>query len=255
MRRLHAILLLLAVATAGCGEDQPDLPTAPSVDTSTAINELFEGVVNPGATLFYSFRVTADRNVTLMLASLVGADARPLDVPVELGFGIPQGTGCGLIRTTSARPGLQAQIDYGTTAGTYCVNLSGTSGLSGPATFAIRIRHEPSELPDAAPAVVSFASQLALGGFSTRSFPATRKGTASVTLESLSQSGARVGVGLGLQPLSGAGCHLSRMVEVEPGGGPHLSMPVDIGTTFCVSVIDVGQLTSSASFNIRIDHP
>jgi hypothetical protein len=75
-----------------------------------------------------------------------------------------------------------------------------------------------------------------------------------VTLESLSQSGATVGVGLGLPPVSGIGCHISRLVEVAPGAGPHLSLPVEIGT-FCVSIIDLGALTAAASFQLRLSHP
>ena len=254
MRVAHVVLILVIVVTAGCGEDPPEIPTAPSVDTSTPVTEVFEGIATPGVTPFYSFRVQANRNVTYMLASLVAVGGRPLDTPLTLGIGVPQGTGCGVTRSTIATPALQAHIDHGTPAGTYCVNLAGTSALPTQATFAIRIRQEPSELPDPAPAAVTFASQLALGGASSRTFTSSQKGTVSVTLESLGQTGATVGVGLGLPPVSGTGCHVSRMVEVTAGGGPHLSLAVDIGT-FCVSVIDVGALAAPAAFSLRIDHP
>jgi hypothetical protein len=255
MRLAQAALISLLVFAAGCGEDLPELPTTPSVDVSVPVVEVFEGTVTPGAVPFYSIRVQADRDVTFMLASVVSLDTGlPLDIPLTLGMGVPQGTNCGVTRSTTTAPGLQMHIHNGTPAGTYCVNLSGTSALPGPATFAIRIRQEPTPLPDPAPGTITFASQLALRGFSSRTFTSSRTGTVTVTLESLSQSGATVAVGVGLPPVGGTGCHISRLVEVAPGGGPHLSMPIEAGT-FCVAVFDRGMLTGPASFQLRLDHP
>jgi hypothetical protein len=253
-RAARALLLTLLLTAAGCGEDVPDLPTAPTTDATVPVTDLFQGTIAPGGQRFYSFRVLTDRDVSFMLASLTGADGRPLDVTVTLGVGIPQGTGCAVTRSTGATAGLKAQFGHGSPVGTYCINIAAPANLPGPAFFALRIRQEPSELPDAVPGVVTFDSQLAPNGSSTRTFRASRPGDVSITLESLGPQASRVGLVVGLPPLTGSGCVPSRFVEVSPGGGPHLALPVDIGT-YCVSVVDVGAQTGSVAFQVRIGHP
>lgn len=254
MRTARLLLLCFACAAAGCGEDAPAPPTGPTTDTTVARTELFQGTIAPGGTAFYSFSVLADRNVAMTLAGLIDAAGRPLDVPVTLGFGIPQGTGCGVTRSVVTTPALQAQIVHGTPPGTYCVNITGTSGLAATTTFTIRIRQEPSTPPTAAPGTVMFESQLAVGGSSTRTFNASQSGTITVSLEGLGGSGARVGLGLGLPRDTGIGCIATRAVEVTSGSGPHISLPADVGF-YCVTIFDIGTLTSSVPFSIRVGHP
>ena len=249
----RAALLLLLLAAAGCGEDTPDLPTAPTIDPTIPVTELFTGVLSPGSQRFYSYRVQTDRLVSFMLAALIGEDGRPLrDVAVTLGIGTPQGTGCAVSRSTGAFVGLQSQFGHGSAPGTYCINVAAPPTLPGQAGFALRIRQEPSELPDPAPGTITFASQLATNGTTTRTFQASRPGDVSIMLESLGEQATRVGLAIGLPPISGSGCLVSRFDEVSAGGG--FVIPVDIGT-YCVSLIDIGEQTGPVAFSVRIQHP
>ena len=255
MKLLKSLLVVLALAAVACGDD--DLPTEPSgplTDLSIARVELFQGTIGPGGTAFYSFNVLADRGVAMMLASMVDATGAPVDVPMVLGFGVPQGTGCGVTRSITTRVALQAQIFNGTPIGTYCVNLADAGELRGTVTFSIRIRQEPDPQADPAPATVTFASQVAPGGVTARSFIASRPGTVEVTVESVSPSSARLGLGIGIPRIDGAGCVPMRTLEITNGSGTVFTVPVDLGT-FCARVFDLGTLGAPASFSIRIVHP
>jgi hypothetical protein len=254
MKLFPSFVIVLALAAAGCGEDNVPTDPGPITDLSIARVELFQGTIGPGGTAFYSFNVLADRGVAMMLASITDASGAPLDMPMVLGFGVPQGTGCGVTRSVTTRPALQAQIFNGTPVGTYCVNLADAGELSSTVTFSVRIRQEPDPQADAAPGTVTFSSQVAPGGATTRSFMATRPGNVEIIVDSVSPSSARLGLGVGIPRFDGSGCVPMRTLEITTSSGTAMTVPVDLGT-FCARVFDLGSLTSPASFSIRIVHP
>jgi hypothetical protein len=255
MKTIKTLLLLCALAAApGCGDDPPTGPSEPITDLTLARVELFRGTISPGGAAFYSFNVLAARGVAMMYASLTDESGNPLDTPMVLGFGVPQGTGCGVTRTITVSPALQAQLFNGTPIGTYCVNLADAGGLTAPAAFTIRIRQEPSPEADAAPGSATFASQVAPGGGTTRTFFASRPGNAELMVESVSPDAALLGLGIGLPRVDGTGCVPTRIVDISSSVRPTLTVPVDIGQ-FCAQVIDRGGFASPASFSVRIIHP
>jgi len=104
-------------------------------------------------------------------------------------------------------------------------------------------------------ASVTWSTNLATGGASSRSFKTTRTGTVSITLQSLAASTTlRAGLGVGIPLGDGSGCVLSRSVETVAGSTAQLELSVDPGN-YCVQVYDLGQLTQPASFTVLLVYP
>lgn len=142
MRTLAALVLGLALLGAsGCG-DETGSTTAPTTTSTATLTELFLGSVEPGGTRFYSFTVVNTGTVSLLLASLTPGGVQPaLGTPMQFGFGVPQGTGCGLTTSIETAAGLTAQITNTSNPGIYCVSITDNGRLTASADFAIRIIH------------------------------------------------------------------------------------------------------------------
>jgi hypothetical protein len=127
------------LATAGCGET----PTSPTDDTATdaRLTEMFAGVIPIRGTKFYSYTVTTAGTVSAMLGSLTTGTGAVARHSVELGIGIPAGTGCAVSHVITAPPSLIPQLTQEAVAGTYCVSIADVEGLPASMNFAIRIVH------------------------------------------------------------------------------------------------------------------
>jgi hypothetical protein len=129
--------LVIAIAAAGCGHTATT-PTSATTTAPTTI--LFSGTLQPKATRFYSYTLTTAGTVTAMLASLEQGGA-PKPNALELGLGIPAGTGCAVESAQSTTTSLVPQIREDASIGTYCVRISDTDGLPAPMNFTIRVIH------------------------------------------------------------------------------------------------------------------
>jgi hypothetical protein len=105
--------------------------------------------------------------------------------------------------------------------------------------------------PNAPTTTDTFTGTLAAGGVDLQSFTVSQAGTVTVTLATVApQSTITVGLGLG-QP-SGTTCTLfstdetARMGSVETG-------TVDVGS-YCVEIYDLGNVQTSDTFTITINH-
>ena len=131
--------LTLALVTAACGDDTPTSPSSSTVTTSTVT---FTGSLAVGDSRFYSFTNGAAGDVTALLASVAAVETRlPLGVPLELGIGVPAGTGCGVTTTQLVSPGLVSQMSVSLAAGTFCLRVADAGELRTPASFAVRFTH------------------------------------------------------------------------------------------------------------------
>jgi len=97
----------------------------------------------------------------------------------------------------------------------------------------------------------TWSSIVAPGGQSTRSFTVNSSGTITVTLTA---AGATLGLGIGLPRVTGGGCRLGVSVNTPAGSAPQLSASADAGQ-YCVQVYDLGTLTDTVGFALKIDHP
>ena len=116
---------------------------------------------------------------------------------------------------------------------------------------------DPPTTPEPTPTTttVTFASNLAMGGASSRSFDVTRAGTVSATLTMVGNSATlKVGLGVGIPFADGTGCVLSRSVETIAGTTAQLELNVDVGK-YCLQIYDPGTLTSVVPFSINLIYP
>ncbi len=142
MRFPRLLALCAVLAGAACGDDGMT-PTSPTGSTAVAFTtKLFSGTLAPRSTRFYSYTVRTSGTVTAMLASVVAGGSVPATSNrLELGIGIPAGTGCAVSLAENTAVALVPQLSQTASPGIYCVRVSDTDGLPGPMTFAVRITH------------------------------------------------------------------------------------------------------------------
>ena len=175
---------------------------------------------------------------------------------VSLRLGMPSGTTCAPTNTQNVTPAFTQQIAAELAAGTYCVGIADTGGLTQPTNFLDQDQPD-SEVVAAArspatPSSETFASNLAVRGTSARTFRATGNGQVTLRLQSLGASDALVDLGFGIPRSDGSGCLIAR--TVRGGVGSQISTPVDLGP-YCVVITDFGNLTAPTSFSINITKP
>lgn len=137
MRALRLLFLMTPMVCLGC-DDPLESPTSPTTTTPAPI--LFTGTLQPMATRFYSYTLTSAGTITAMLASLEHHGV-PTGTAVELGIGIPAGTGCAVESPTTATPSLIPQVRQDASTGTYCVRIADRAGLAVPLNFTVRVVH------------------------------------------------------------------------------------------------------------------
>ena len=253
MRPTLTLLLVAALAAAGCDET-PTQPTTPS--TPVTVSQTFADTLPAGGAAFYSFVVLQASPVSLMFGSLTPAGTdTPLSIPMAIGIGVPQGTGCNVPSPVDIAPGLTYQASQTLGIGTYCLNIADAGGnLAGPADFAIRIVANPPDSEPGEPGTSVFRSDLTVGGAATRTFPATKAGVVVLRLESLGPpSNVEASIGIGLPRDDGTGaCNVtSAIVTSAPA---EVSVPVAAGI-FCAKIADVGQFTGIVTFSMNIVRP
>jgi hypothetical protein len=140
---MTARMLATAVAaalTVACGDEAS--PTSPTDTTPVTTSVTYAGTLDVGASRFYSFTNNAAGSVTAFLASVTSPDTRlPVAAPLELGIGVPAGTGCATTTTQVVAPGLVSQITVSLAAGVFCLRVADAGELRAPVTFAIRFTH------------------------------------------------------------------------------------------------------------------
>jgi hypothetical protein len=100
---------------------------------------------------------------------------------------------------------------------------------------------------------MTFASQLAVRGSTTRSFTMSAAGTVKLTLSTLGNGSAVAGIGIGVGA-TGAPCSLAQSVVTGPGSEPQVVASADAGT-YCVEVYDTGTLLEDTPFSLAVEHP
>ena len=134
------LALTLAAVSAGCGDDES--PTSPTDSAAVTTSITYTGTLEVGASRFYSFTNNTSGSVTAFLASVTAPDSKlPLTVPLELGIGVPAGTGCATTATQIVAPGLVSQMSASLAAGVFCLRVADAGEMRGPITFAVRFVH------------------------------------------------------------------------------------------------------------------
>jgi hypothetical protein len=104
------------------------------------------------------------------------------------------------------------------------------------------------------PTTSIFASRLTPGGAVSRSFGATTTGTVTVMLTNAAGPLTRVGLGIGVPTTGIAKCALSTAISTASATTPQISAAVDPGQ-YCITIYDLGTLTSPIDFSITLVYP
>ena len=115
----------------------------------------------------------------------------------------------------------------------------------------------PASTTPATPTTELFTGSLALKDSTFYSFTVVQKSNVFLTLASLTVAdpgpAVSIPLNLGLGVPAGIGCALTQSLTVPPMLTPQIGVTLDPGI-FCVSIQDVGNLTSPVNFAIRIVH-
>lgn len=135
MMTMRLVCLLAAIVMAASCGDSAESPTSPTTGPTTI---LFSGTLQPRGTRFYSYTLANAGTVSAMLASLERGST-PMTNTLELGIGVPAGTGCAVQNAVIISSSLLPQLRQDTAAGTYCVRIADTLGLPVAMNFTIRV--------------------------------------------------------------------------------------------------------------------
>ena len=137
MSLMRCLAFATAIAAAACGET---VETPTSATTTDPVTVLFSGTLQPRSSRFYSYTLRSVGTVTAMLASLE-RNGVPVNHTLELGLGVPAGTGCAVSAAASTTTALVPQLRQDATIGTYCVRIADVDGLPSAMNFTIRVIH------------------------------------------------------------------------------------------------------------------
>jgi hypothetical protein len=149
MKHLFPLVLLTAIAAAGCNTQTADNSTSPTTPTTPTITEpAFTGTLsasqNGGQNNVYTFSVAQVGPLTVTLT----AAGPPSGVGIGLAIGTPTfsttGTTCSPIATNSnAQVGVNAPQISGTVsaAGPYCLAVFGIPPITADLTYSVTVAH------------------------------------------------------------------------------------------------------------------
>lgn len=112
----------------------------------------------------------------------------------------------------------------------------------------------PTPTTPTGPTTAIFASRLTPNGAVSRSFGATTAGTVTVMLTNAAGPSTVVGLGIGVPTTGVARCALSTAISTASSSTPQIAAAVDAGQ-YCVTVYDLGTLTSPIDFSVTLVYP
>ena len=250
--RTLTLLVLFIAGTTACEEtlSVPSAPTQPPL-VSQATTQVFTGTLSPGGTQSVAINV-GSVPIRVSLSSLTDSAGTPLPQSLRLTFGVPQGTGCGALHTTTTPANLSTHLQMLVTGGTFCIGVADIGQLSGDATYAIRVTlGDPTTRGETT--TVEYSSTVLPNGSTTRTFNAHARGEVTVLMDTISPASvASLKLGIGFPRNDGGGCQIN--LSATATRGAQFTVPVEAGT-YCVQVSDPGTLSGPAQFTLRIQHP
>jgi hypothetical protein len=250
--RLFAAAAALSLFAAGCGGDNS--PTTPS-DTATISTTFVSGSLEQGGTTVSPFTLNGAATIRTTLVSLVSASGVPLAGPVALGTGTVAADGsCVAAAPVTVSAALTTQATLPLQAGSYCVNIADLGNLTEAAVFSVRV-DSVTGTPSSGPGAVvneTFSSNVTKLGTAVRQINVTGTGDLSATLLTAGVTSPVLGFAIGA--FDGANCLITKRQDVAGSATSTITAPVEAGS-YCVKVVDIGNLTDTIGFVISISHP
>ena len=130
-----SVLVPLACAAAGCGNNQTTTPTTPT--TPTSVTETFSGTVTKNGAVTHTFTSGAAGTVQATLTSL----SPDSSIAIGLSLGTWNGATCAIVLAKDKAT--QTSVVTGTVSavGGLCVRLYDVGNLSGPASYEVLVTH------------------------------------------------------------------------------------------------------------------
>jgi hypothetical protein len=133
--RTFRALLLLAPLAAGCGDDDPTTPTAP---TPVAVTETFSGTLTRNGGITHEFAVQQAGTVAVKLAALAPDDT----VIVGLSLGTWNGAVCQVILPNDKAALNTTVTGSAQNTGFFCARVyDATGALAGATDYSIEVTH------------------------------------------------------------------------------------------------------------------
>ena len=140
--------LLVVVLTAGCrNSGSTTSPSSTSTTTTTTaatptITDVFNGTVEVGSSVFFTFDVSVNGTVNATLTSVVGTGV-PSTVQLRLALGTVTDDGActASVSSSSAFAGSTAPVTTTFAPGTYCVSVADVGNLFRRADFSLSVAH------------------------------------------------------------------------------------------------------------------
>jgi len=254
MSRFPVFALVAVLALSGCSDPQtPTTPTTPAT-VPTSLNTFVAHIEPLGQAQFFFQLIESSAAVRVTLAALTtDGQSRALDAALRMQVGAPTTDGCADTLATTTAAGLKSQVQGTLPIGTYCVQVKDLGSMAEGGDVTIRIHIQPPADADST-GTETFASNLALNGFSSRSFVAKQTGQVTATLDSLgAPDGSTIVMGIGVQgDNTQTACRLSTMLPVLPGG--IVTAAVDPGF-YCIGLTKLSVVQNQTPFSATIKHP
>jgi hypothetical protein len=135
MKRLYALLLALALASAACKKD--DAPTTPSAPTTKT--DTFTGTVQVKSSANHTFTVDNSGQVSVTLT----AASPPATIAMGIAVGTPANGACGRLSgaTTTTAAGATAQLTGVVSPGMLCVEIFDVGNQTAAVTYTVTVTH------------------------------------------------------------------------------------------------------------------
>ncbi len=135
MKRLYALLLALALASAACKKD--DAPTTPSAPTTKT--DTFTGTVQAKSSANHTFTVDNSGQVSVTLT----AASPPATIAMGIAVGTPANGACGRLSgaTTTTAAGATAQLTGVVSPGMLCVEIFDAGNQTAAVTYTVTVTH------------------------------------------------------------------------------------------------------------------
>jgi hypothetical protein len=132
--RVLLFISILAVAVAGCGDDET--PTAPDTPQRTPVTKTFTGVLTVNGGVTHSFASGSGR----MRASLTALSPDSA-ATIGLSLGTFNGTACQIIIANDSATQAAAVDGQATTVGNFCVRVYDVGRLSAATEYTVTLEH------------------------------------------------------------------------------------------------------------------